>query len=124
MLVVDDDEMIRELLHHILELGAYSVVAAPSGEQALEDYVQARQEEQPFDLVIMDLTIPGGMSGLETTRRLKELDPDARIIVSSGYSVDPVMSAYEEYGFCAVLNKPFQIQEVLDTVNRVMALTG
>ncbi len=124
VLVVDDDEMIRELLHHILELGDYSVVAAPSGEQALEDYVQAWQEEQPFDLVIMDLTIPGGMSGLETTRRLKELDPDARIIVSSGYSVDPVMSAYEEYGFCAVLNKPFQIQEVLDTVNRVMALTG
>ena len=121
VLVVDDDEMIRELLHHILEIGDFSVVAAASGEEAIEYYREARHNRQPFDLVIMDLTIPGGMSGLEATRRLREIDPEARIIVSSGYSADPVMSAYEKYGFCAVLNKPFQIQEVLNTAGRVMA---
>ncbi len=120
ILVVDDDEMIRELLHHILEIGDFKVVAAPSGEEAIQHYRKARQENRPFDLVIMDLTIPGGMSGLETTRKLKELDPKARIIVSSGYSVDPVMSNYKKYGFCAVLKKPFQIQEVLDTTSRIL----
>ena len=72
---------------------------------------------QSFDAVILDLTIPGGMGGKEAVRRVLELDPNARIVVSSGYSDDPVMADFRAYGFCAILKKPYRIEELQETLS-------
>src|SRR5262249_23620563 len=89
---------------------------ANDGGEAIERYTTARSEGEPFDAVIMDLTIPNGMGGCEATRRLRELDPGVRAIASSGYSLDPVMANYRDYGFCGIIPKPYRAEEL----NRVL----
>ncbi|HVR36668.1 MAG TPA: response regulator, partial [Methylomirabilota bacterium] len=78
----------------------------------IDHYVRARAEGKPFDAVIMDLTVPNGLGGVETIRRLKTLDPSIKAIVSSGYSYDPVMGNHREYGFSGVVPKPYRIDEL------------
>jgi len=73
----------------------------------------------PFDVVIMDLTIPGGMGGKEAARQILVLDPKAKIIVSSGYSDDPVLAKHTKYGFCDVITKPFPLEELYEKIMRV-----
>ena len=85
-------------------------------------YRQAMQSEQPFDAVILDLTIPGGMGGRKTMAKLTEIDQHIKAIVSSGYSNDPVMSNYEEYGFIAAVTKPYVIKELSDAVKKLNLL--
>jgi CheY-like chemotaxis protein len=80
-----------------------------------------REAGAPFDAVIMDLTVPGGMGGREAMERLLEIDPTVTAIVSSGYSNDPVMANYREYGFQAVLTKPYQLHDLEQVVRRVVA---
>ncbi|HEV8132616.1 MAG TPA: ATP-binding protein [Acidobacteriota bacterium] len=117
VLVMDDEEIIRDSIGELLgELG-YEVDFASDGASAISLYQEALAVGNPFDAVIMDLTIPGGMGGKEAIRRLREIDPKARAIVSSGYSEDPVMADFREYGFSAVLVKPFRV----DDVGRVLA---
>ena len=86
---------------------------------------RAKKSGQPFDAVIMDLTIPGGMGGKKTIAKLLEIDPGAVAVVSSGYSTDPILANYEKYGFCGAVTKPYRIEElswvmhdVLKGVNR------
>lgn len=112
ILIMDDEPGIREALGELLEEMGYQVGYAPDGDVALEAYQEAASAGSPFDVVIMDLTIPGGMGGREAVQRLLELDPHAKAVVYSGYSKDPVMAAYREYGFRAMLTKPFRFQEV------------
>lgn len=112
ILVMDDDEMIRELATITLSRFGYKVTTCADGENAIMLYSSAQGQGTPFDLVIMDLTIPGGMGGLETARRLLAIDPKARLIVSSGYSDDPVMANYAEYGFCAAIEKPYRVKDI------------
>jgi CheY-like chemotaxis protein len=88
------------------------VAAAGDGAEAIEIFSTARESGQPFDAVIMDLTIPGGMGGKEAVSKILEIDPKARVIVSSGYSDDPVMADFRTHGFCAVLPKPYRIDEL------------
>jgi DNA-binding NarL/FixJ family response regulator len=76
--------------------------------------------ENPFDLVILDLTIKGGMGGQETIRKLQEIDPNVKAVVSSGYSDDPVVSEYHNYGFQGMLNKPYTIQELEKCLNKMV----
>ena len=112
ILVMDDDEMVRELASITLKHLGYMITTCRSGTEAISLYRSAREEGTPFDLVIMDLTIPGGMGGVEAARRILDLDPDARLIVSSGYSDDPVMANFIDYGFCASIEKPYKIEDV------------
>ena len=77
--------------------------------------------ERPYDAVIMDLTVPGGMGGQEAVKKLKEMDPDARVIVSSGYYTDPIMANHQEYGFDGVVPKPYQVEELGRAVKKVLA---
>ena len=79
------------------------------------------EAEQPYDLVILDLTIRGGMGGKETVSRLRKLHPGARVIVSSGYSNDPVMANHRDYGFDAVVLKPVDLPDLAETVRQVLA---
>lgn len=112
VLVMDDEDDIRMMATHMLEHLGYDGLAARNGEETIETFQSARRGGNPIDLVIMDLTIPGGLGGKETVRRLQEIDPNVRVVVSSGYSQDPVMSEYRKYGFTNVLPKPYHLEDL------------
>ncbi len=112
ILIMDDEAIIRDTLGKMLKNLGYTTGTAVDGQQALQLYQQARQSNESYDAVVMDLTIAGGMGGKEAVKRLLEIDPGAKVIVSSGYYNDPVMSDFRSYGFCGVLPKPYQIQSV------------
>ena len=112
ILIMDDEDIIRETLGKMLKRLGYTVRTATDGLNAINLYQEARHLSEPFDIVMMDLTIAGGMGGRETVQKLLEIDPAAKVSVSSGYSNDPVMADYQNYGFCGVLPKPYKIEEV------------
>lgn len=112
VLVMDDEESVRVLTGEALDFLGCEAVMAGDGAAALVLYQQALDEGKPFDLVIMDLTVPQGMGAEETMRQLLRIDPRARVIVSSGYVQDQVMARYGEYGFSGVLAKPFSLQQL------------
>ncbi len=120
ILVMDDECFIRELVKAILEKLGYAHELAKDGQEAIKLYEKAFAEKQPFDLVIMDLTIKGGMGGKEAIERLLAFDPKVKAIVSSGYSNDPIMTNFQEYGFCGVMAKPYCISELSQTFERVL----
>src|SRR6185369_357302 len=117
ILIMDDDEVITTLLVDIFEDIGYSVETCSHGAEAIAIYRDALERGTPYDAVIMDLTIPGGMGGKEAATHLMQLDSNACLIASSGYSNDPVMSDYRSYGFRAAIAKPYaatEISRVLD----------
>jgi CheY-like chemotaxis protein len=120
ILVMDDEEMVREAAATILEELGYEVEFAENGTEAVAKYGQEMRAGRPFDAVIMDLTIPAGMGGKEAVRRLLEMDPDARVIVSSGYSNDDIMSDFARFGFSAVIAKPYRISDLSRTVKALV----
>lgn len=124
VLVMDDEEIIRDVAGEMLRHMGYDVVTAGSGEETIELYRSAREEGNPFDAVIMDLTVPNGMGGRQTMEMLLEIDPKARVVVSSGYSTDPVMADYRSYGFRAVVSKPYKVEDLCRTVQKVISNGG
>lgn len=121
VLVMDDDDIVGGLVATMLTDEGYSTERARDGAEALERYRAARAAGRPFDVVIMDLTVPGGMGGKEATTRLLQEDPEARVIVSSGYSNDPIMANYRDHGFSGVLSKPYRVAEVSAAIRDVIA---
>ncbi len=120
VLVMDDDPMVRQLAVRMLEHFGCSVTQVADGEEALRAYDQAMVQGAPFDLVIMDLTIPGGMGGKEAVARLLELDPAAKAVVTSGYSSDPVLARYRDFGFRAAIVKPYRLAQLNAVLAAVM----
>ena len=123
ILIMDDEEIITDVASTILTRLGYEVERASDGAAALTKYDDARKSSRPFDLVIMDLTIPGGMGGKEALSKLRELDPGAKAIVSSGYSNDPIMANFRDYGFNGVVSKPYTIKTLSEVVHRVITGT-
>ncbi|MEW6441013.1 MAG: PAS domain S-box protein [bacterium] len=121
ILVVDDDEMLLKAVTRALEKLGYRADACRDGTQALDLYDRACQEGPPIDVVLMDLTIPGGMGGRETMKKLRQIHPDARVIVSSGYSNDPILSSYAEFGFSGVITKPYRFEDLAEILRRVLS---
>jgi PAS domain S-box-containing protein len=121
VLVMDDEEIVRDVAGKILTSLDYEVDFATEGNEAIGLYRKAKESGEPFDVVIMDLTIPGGMGGKEAIKKLLEVDPGAKVIVSSGYFNDPVMSDYKKYGFSGVIAKPYNLAELRATVHKVIA---
>jgi PAS domain S-box-containing protein len=119
VLVMDDEEIIRKMLKSMLSLAGYEVVLSADGKEALGKYTEAMQARDPFDVVIMDLTIPGGMGGKEAIKKLLEIDPNATVIVSSGYATDPIMSEYRKHGFKAVIAKPYSVKQLRETLSGI-----
>lgn len=120
IILMDDEEMIRDLAVKQLTMLGHKTIPVVDGNQAVDKYQELQDQGTPADLVIMDLTIPGGMGGQKAARRLLDLDPAARIIVASGYSNDPVMSNYREYGFIAAVSKPFSLIELGNAIDAAL----
>lgn len=120
ILVMDDEDLVREVSVKMLQRLGFRVATASSGQEALDLYSSALRSGNRFDAVIMDLTIPGGMGGQELVSRLLEIDPGTRAIVASGYSNDPVLADYRNFGFRGIIAKPFSIAELSDSLHRVM----
>ena len=121
VLIMDDEEIIRKMLKNMLGMAGYTVELSSDGAEALEKYEQAKEARDPFNAVIMDLTIPGGMGGREAVKKLLEIDPKATVIVSSGYATDPIMSDYKRYGFKAIIAKPYSVKQLRDLLSRLLA---
>lgn len=113
ILIMDDEEMVLSILSEMLSYLGYDVCATKNGESAAEEYKKAQARGSSFDAVIMDLTVQGGgMGGREAVKRILEIDKDAKVFVSSGYSDDPVISDYKNYGFRGSLSKPYSLDEL------------
>lgn len=121
ILVLEDDHLVRALVVRGLETQGYEVVETSDGTDTVRVYQQALVEARPFDLVVLDLSIPNGMGGLRTMEKLKQLDPHVLAMVSSGYSDDPVMAQPAAYGFAAVLPKPYEPIELIRLVKSLLA---
>nr|MDA3832613.1 hybrid sensor histidine kinase/response regulator [Spirochaetales bacterium] len=119
IMVMDDDAMIRDVSLGLLSRLGYSVILAEDGKEAIRLYQS--DDVEKIDVIIMDLTIPGGMGGKDAVQEILKLNPLAKVIVSSGYSNDPIMANYAEYGFCAALDKPYQLQNLITVLERVLA---
>jgi CheY-like chemotaxis protein len=124
IILMDDEVHITELIGEMLKEMNYEVETAKNGAEVLELYTTALQTGQPFDLVIMDLTVPGEMGGREAISHLLKIDPSVKAIVSSGYSNDPVMSDCKKYGFSGMVSKPYKIEELCQEINRVLSLNS
>jgi CheY-like chemotaxis protein len=120
ILVMDDEEIIQDVLSNMLDFLGYEVEIASDGRQAIDMYLKARDGQNPFDALIMDLTIHGGMGGKEAIKDLLDVDPHVKAIVSSGYSTDPVVTNFRDFGFKAVINKPFKIEDLKDILAGVI----
>ena len=120
VLVMDDEEVVRELLYQGLTGYGYEVEVTEDGAEAIERYSEAKRLGKPFDAVILDLTIPGGMGGAEAIKKLLEIDPSVKAIVSSGYSTDPVMADYKKYGFSGIAAKPYSVEELEKTLRSIL----
>lgn len=120
ILIMDDEEMIREVAKAMLSHLGYEVLLAADGREAVSLFRSERDKGSPIDIVIMDLTIPGGMGGKEAVQEILAVDPAAKVIVSSGYSNDPIMANCREYGFVAAVGKPFQVQDIAMTIKQLL----
>ena len=117
---MDDEEIIRELAYEMLSSLGCDVTTVKDGSQTIDCYKKAIELNEPYDLVIMDLTISGGMGGNETIKNLLKIDPGIIAVVSSGYSNDPIMANFKEYGFRGIIPKPYKMIEVSDILHKLI----
>lgn len=121
ILIMDDEASILDVTRRILERDGHQVLLAKSGEEAIAIYEEESMKGKPPDLVITDLTIPGGMGGRETLETLLHINPKVKVIVSSGYTNDPIMADYKKYGFKDIISKPYQFPELRAAIARTLA---
>ena len=112
IMVMDDESMVREVTRELLEQFGHTVLLVENGYQAIEKYEKGMHNGQTIDLIIMDLTIPGSMGGEDAVKEILRINPEAKVIVASGYSCDPIMEHCRQYGFLASITKPFQLAEL------------
>ncbi len=120
ILVMDDESTVRSVLRAMLRKLGYDVEEAADGSAAVERFAEARRAGKPFALVIMDLTVPGGMGGREAITKIRAIDSGARAVVSSGYSTDPVMAEFRQHGFNGVIEKPYRLEQLARVLDGVL----
>lgn len=112
VLLMDDEQVILDVTNEVLRFLGYEVMFARDGAAAIELYRQEQEKGSPFDLVILDLSVPDGIGGKEAFEKLHTLDPGARIVISSGFTNDPMLTDYASFGLNGVLAKPYRITEI------------
>jgi DNA-binding NtrC family response regulator len=120
ILMMDDDEFLKELAKEMLDMLGYESGFAENGAEAIEMYRKAMESGKPYDAVILDLTIPGSMGGEEVIKILREIDPEVKAIVFSGYAEGEVMANYRKYGFKGMMPKPFDAYALGKVLNNVL----
>jgi signal transduction histidine kinase/ActR/RegA family two-component response regulator len=121
VLLMEDDTVIARSVVEGLKMLGFDAMSAKNGNEAINLFQNARESNDPFDVIILDLTIPGGMGGKETIKILLEIDPEVKAIVASGYSNDPVMSKFRDYGFNGVIPKPYMIEDLADSLRKIIS---
>jgi DNA-binding NtrC family response regulator len=118
ILVMDDEDLVREVVGKMLQRLGYDPHFARDGSQAIEMFTQARDSGEGFDLAILDLTIRGGLGGEKVIQELLKIDPQVKAIVSSGYCDDPIMAEFAQHGFCGVIAKPYRLSELSKVIKQ------
>jgi two-component system, cell cycle sensor histidine kinase and response regulator CckA len=121
VLVMDDDPVIRDIAGELIRALGHSAESVSQGKEVIEKYQDAQRSGRPFDVVLLDLTIRGGMGGAETLQKLLEFDPAVKAVVSSGYSTDALIASYQEQGFKASLRKPYNAEDLRDVLNKLLS---
>jgi DNA-binding response OmpR family regulator len=121
ILIMDDEVMIGEIACQMLSFLGYEAMHVTDGDAAILAYKQHLGRSETFDVVIMDLTIPGGMGGKEAVVEILAMDPQAKVLVSSGYSNDPIMTHFSEYGFCGLIEKPFDMHSIQAAIEAILS---
>jgi two-component system cell cycle sensor histidine kinase/response regulator CckA len=122
ILVMDDEEVVRNVASHMLSyLGFDDVTFAADGAETVKFYKEAMQAGKPFSVIILDLTVPGGMGGKETMKELLQIDPSVRAIVSSGYTNEQVITEFRQHGFSGIVTKPYTIEQLSNVLNEVLS---
>ena len=124
ILVMDDEERVLAIIREILAYLEYDVVCAREGDEAIDRYRLAAESGAPFDLVILDLTVPGGAGGIDALRKLKGIDPRVRAMVSSGYADDPILKNFKTYGFVGAIAKPYDVGQLSESLRQALAPPG
>ena len=117
---MDDDASLRKMAGRMLNKLGYEPEFAEDGDEAIRMVEEVKEAKKPYDAVILDLTVPGGMGGKEAIQKLLEIDPEIKAIVSSGYSDDPVLANFEEYGFKGMMPKPFEKSSLSKVLHEVL----
>lgn len=120
ILVMDDDQFVQGIVKLMLGRLGHEVLQAKDGKKAIEIFNENHKIKKSIDIIIMDLTIPGGIGGKDAIQEILKIDPAAKVIVSSGYSNDPIMSNYQQYGFEAAIAKPFMLADLNKTINTIL----
>jgi CheY-like chemotaxis protein len=120
VLIMDDEEMVGEIACQMLIHLGYEAMHVKDGREAVDEYQRRFEAGNPFDVVIMDLTIPGGMGGKEAVTEILAVNSAAKVLVSSGYSTDPIMTNFSEYGFAGVINKPFDLVSIREAIESIV----
>jgi two-component system, cell cycle sensor histidine kinase and response regulator CckA len=121
ILLMDDEQMILDIVSRMLTHLGYTVTTTKDGAEAIAAFTKAKTRGQPFDVVMMDLVIPNGVGGQEAAPTIKQIDPLAKIIASSGHLDHPVMTDHRKYGFTAVLEKPYKLERLQQVIDGVIA---
>lgn len=120
VLLMDDEQIILDVTSEILTFLKYDVMSAKDGLAAADLYRKEKDAGSPFDIVILDLSVPGGLGGKETIELLRKVDPAVKAVISSGYSNDPVVEDFSHYGFCERLTKPYNINAMKNLLENVI----
>jgi len=120
ILVMDDEDMVGEIACQMLRFMGFEAFWVANGAEAIQEYSRQKDAGQAYSAIIMDLTIPGGMGGQEAIIEILAIDPAAKAFVSSGYTNDPIMVHYKDYGFVGVIAKPFDIAAVQQILNTIL----
>jgi PAS domain S-box-containing protein len=120
IMVMDDKSIVRNMVKQMLSHSGHEVLMVENGHEAIGLYNEYVKSNRIIDVIIMDLTIPGGMGGKETVLEILKINPDAKVVVASGYSNDPIMANYQKHGFIASIAKPFQLYELNKLINAIL----
>jgi len=118
ILIMDDEDFIRSIVGEMIRTMGYTPITVPSGEEAVKAVKESLEKNEKISLVLLDLTVPGGMGGAEAVKEIKEISPHIPVVASSGYSDDPIISNPKEHGFDDSLKKPFLLTGLSEVINR------